>query len=781
MKLADKEENLILNIEIDQGAALAALEDSEQAMLALKNQQKELNESLKQGTITEKEYAAQKVQLDQKIQSENENRKALTKTINTESNSLNAQKQKLKDLIKERDNIDRSTVEGKKKFDDMNKSILNLNKSIGAAEQQGGSFQRNVGNYKGTIDQFTGGAYSAAEGIANMTKQAITFLATPLGLVIAAVALAVGSLVVYFKRTEEGMDAVTKVTTQVIAAFNVFMDRIALIGGSLAALFSGDIDKAIAGLTGAFDGMGKEIEEEVKVAGDIADALDNIEDREREYEAQASKTTNQIRELVLESKNRSLTEDERQEKLKAAMALEKQQSDQLIKIREDQLSAALKQFEMDSISQEGKRKLNETEEQYADRILNSTMMLKENGANKDKVKDAVIALNNAEGESIAIQEKIQNQLDASLEKQKALEEALYKKMDAEIAAGVAAEIAAKKAEDAYTHETLQSLQNMEDKELARLKTANTTKQIADEESLAEQQAANDAYMNYVANEEDKRKEAAKTSDFVIRLLQKGSSDALTIVNKISELRNMQLDNDLRELKLHEIDRLAELDISYGEELKKIEKLHDDGVIDDDQYKRLLEDQEKQYQTRKADIEKQAAKDIDDLRREAFEAQKKTRIADAVISGIQAGIQAFATLGPIAGGIAAAALALFVAKQIDLIRDQQFVPATFAEGGYTGDGGKYEPAGVVHRGEYVTPAWMVHNPVYQPHLAALESGRRRGYADGGLVTNSLTSQIDQNIAIAQALRNLPPIYASWKEAMAIDTKIQAKMNLVQVRR
>lgn len=55
---------------------------------------------------------------------------------------------------------------------------------------------------------------------------------------------------------------------------------------------------------------------------------------------------------------------------------------------------------------------------------------------------------------------------------------------------------------------------------------------------------------------------------------------------------------------------------------------------------------------------------------------------------------------------------------------------FASGGYTGDGGKYEPAGVVHRGEYVMPAEVVRNA----GLATMVQIDRhfRGYAEGGLV-------------------------------------------------
>ena len=52
---------------------------------------------------------------------------------------------------------------------------------------------------------------------------------------------------------------------------------------------------------------------------------------------------------------------------------------------------------------------------------------------------------------------------------------------------------------------------------------------------------------------------------------------------------------------------------------------------------------------------------------------------------------------------------------------------FADGGFTGPGGKYEPAGIVHRGEYVLPANVVKR-IGVGNLEAL----RRGYANGGLV-------------------------------------------------
>ncbi|MCW8057657.1 hypothetical protein [Agrobacterium tumefaciens] len=56
---------------------------------------------------------------------------------------------------------------------------------------------------------------------------------------------------------------------------------------------------------------------------------------------------------------------------------------------------------------------------------------------------------------------------------------------------------------------------------------------------------------------------------------------------------------------------------------------------------------------------------------------------------------------------------------------------YSEGGYTGDGGKYQPAGVVHKGEYVMDADTVRKA---GGPAAMEAMRRglKGYADGGYV-------------------------------------------------
>lgn len=69
---------------------------------------------------------------------------------------------------------------------------------------------------------------------------------------------------------------------------------------------------------------------------------------------------------------------------------------------------------------------------------------------------------------------------------------------------------------------------------------------------------------------------------------------------------------------------------------------------------------------------------------------------------------------------------------------------FSSGGYTGAGEVYDVAGVVHRGEYVVPAWQMNEPVSFNYVRALEGIRQTkqtepsmpGYASGGVVDPSI---------------------------------------------
>lgn len=94
----------------------------------------------------------------------------------------------------------------------------------------------------------------------------------------------------------------------------------------------------------------------------------------------------------------------------------------------------------------------------------------------------------------------------------------------------------------------------------------------------------------------------------------------------------------------------------------------------------------------------------------------------------------------------AAIAAVTGVQIATIANTQ--PSGYAEGGYTGHGGKFEPAGIVHRGEFVLSREAVARIGLAP-LEGLNGGRisapqlspyaMRGYASGGFVSAAPSPQ------------------------------------------
>lgn len=132
------------------------------------------------------------------------------------------------------------------------------------------------------------------------------------------------------------------------------------------------------------------------------------------------------------------------------------------------------------------------------------------------------------------------------------------------------------------------------------------------------------------------------------------------------------------------------------------------------------------------------------------------------------------IGPALGFAAAAAAVLAGLKNLQQIHNVQF-----AEGGWTGPGSKYQPAGIVHADEYVTPKQVVNNPMAKPHLQALESMRLRGYADGGFVTNQNTMSAQASLAMVNAIKQLPTPEVSVKEITRTQRRVSVRESTTKI--
>lgn len=104
---------------------------------------------------------------------------------------------------------------------------------------------------------------------------------------------------------------------------------------------------------------------------------------------------------------------------------------------------------------------------------------------------------------------------------------------------------------------------------------------------------------------------------------------------------------------------------------------------------------------------------------------------------------------------------------------------FAEGGYTGPGGKYEPAGIVHKGEYVVPQSVNYSAAAQPHIQALDRMRLKGYADGGLVTSALSAETNQSVMMANMIKNMPRPVVGVKEIVKGINAVEVKEKISKI--
>ena len=131
-------------------------------------------------------------------------------------------------------------------------------------------------------------------------------------------------------------------------------------------------------------------------------------------------------------------------------------------------------------------------------------------------------------------------------------------------------------------------------------------------------------------------------------------------------------------------------------------------------------------------------------------------ASLKIGGL-AGIVQFATV--LATGLAAVA-------QINGVKG-------FAQGGFTGDGSKYQVAGVVHAGEFVVPQETVR--AYGPDYFAARY--LPGYADGGYVTNTSVQSTNEQQGIMRALRSMPRPVLEYKEFLDFTGRVDLKESIV----
>ena len=232
-----------------------------------------------------------------------------------------------------------------------------------------------------------------------------------------------------------------------------------------------------------------------------------------------------------------------------------------------------------------------------------------------------------------------------------------------------------------------------------------------------------------------------------------------------------------------VSQLKELELTkaeavYDQELESLEQQLDRKQISKKTYNDKVEKLEEERTEREKQIQKKYL-----LAEFAMQvAQIISTTALAAMQAYQAGA-AVPIAGVALGPAAAAAAAAFGAVQIGIATAQYNLAKGYSKGGFTPQGGKEEPAGIVHKGEYVVPQWVLRTPQglnYVQLLEAIRTNKIPGYQAGGAtggafpVSAAPAGSPEPGLAALSATRG-----GSSEEIAALLASIDRKLNGVSL--
>lgn len=358
-------EEVIIDLKLEQDEGeFAKLAQLKASIVNIKQEQAQLAKAYKEGSITLKEFASESVRLEA-------NQKKLSATYSETQKKVTGLKSP---------------------FDKLNES-LSSNTAV--------------------IDKLIPGMGSAVSGFMSMTKAALAFVATPIGLVLTAVAAAIGAITAAIKTNDAVADDFEAVWSAITAGFHEALRTIGMLGTALVKFLSGDLKGAFNTASDALTGFTDRVIEHTRAGYELARLYQQLEDDTNKYRLAEQATRNEIDKLILQSKDRSKTEQER-------IALNQQAAELEKKLTEENIALIKRRAEADLTavgqSVDLSRKRNETLAEYGKRLIESGRVGTDG---QNKIVDAVRSVDEALNSSIRLQEKLQNQRNALLDKQEA--------------------------------------------------------------------------------------------------------------------------------------------------------------------------------------------------------------------------------------------------------------------------------------------------------------------------------------------------------------------------
>lgn len=754
--MAEKKDILIkLDFDIKDFSRAAA--EANGKIAELNKQQKELKKNGEQGSLQYQENAEQLRAYKKELSDNNKIIDNLTKANKSNTGSLEQQKAQLSLLTKQYDLLSKEQRENSEDGKKLKTQILGLTNSLKGAEEATGNHRRSVGDYAKGLNQMGGATGQATSSLTRLSDGFKLLLANPVVLVVSAIVGAFMALKKAFTSTEEGQNTLNKATALMSTVFNKLFDIIeplaTFIVDTVIDAFNqlGQAADTAAGLVAdALDFLGFEesaasIRDFTEASNELIEQTARIADErakadviERELIVERAKLEAQIAELrETASKKESVSADERKSALQQAAKLTDElaaKEERLLKIRfeairdENKLTNSNKDAKKAEAEAEAALINIQKQRAVGQKKLNSELV----GVERELKKEQLDRFNKIE----AARKK------EEAEQQKIIEERLKREVEAQ---QQLRDLEISRIADSRERQQVELINKFNDR-IAKLKQDNEA-EIELAFQLEEEKRAALYEMNEEFRLEDEERKAQENQANLDAQLYLAQED----LRATNELLKAKRDAEIKNTEATGVQKLA------------IEKKYNDEIANNE--RKITQMNRAENAARLSNLKSITALAMQ-VSKEGGAAAKGFALAQVGLDTAQAisALTANSEGNPFnAFTFGAAGVAQFVAGLARIFANigqaKSIINSTgFAEGGYTGDGGKYEPAGIVHRGEYVIPKHIVSNPTYNGIISSLESVRLNGYADGGLVQSSLSSsidtQIDSNNRIIDLVSNLP---------------------------
>lgn len=392
------------------------------------------------------------------------------------------------------------------------------------------------------------GAQKAAAVATNVTSAALKILKIALiSTGIGAIVVLLGSLVAYFTKTQKGVETAANAMAKMGAFADVLIDRLSMLGGALVKLFSGDFKGAMNDVKQSVKGIGAEIEDEIKKAGELSQMLQDIRKTSIMLDMESSAKRSKIKALNKIAEDTTKSEKERLEAAREAYKIENELLDKQKKNKQDAILNTLGLTKMTNEAAETMKQLAEGA-MSADDAINSLGLSNSTVDDLEKFKDQVVDYYNTIAESEELQTTLQNKINtihkdgvAKVKDRKAKElEAIKNGEDAAFAL----------VKDGYEKQR-QAVEQSYSRQIEDLKT-----KLATEENLTKQ-AKEAINQTIITLEEAKNKELKTLSDS--HLQEQLDKEVAILQLKLEAVKNGTKEEFALRQKLLESERQAELE------------------------------------------------------------------------------------------------------------------------------------------------------------------------------------------------------------------------------